>query len=135
MAHILATQRVVARDVGLRFLAQGQSLGRIDQRDLGAFAIDQTVQEVEDMGLGRNAGIECDLDGTQDRLLVVVQDKRQDLHHLPVATWVLEQEPLQPPERLGQIEERRPIAQGTGLALDHRQIVPPVIDRTSRQVV
>jgi len=40
MAHILAAQRVVAGDVGFGFLAQGQSLGCIDQCDLSVFAID-----------------------------------------------------------------------------------------------
>src|SRR3546814_1791262 len=35
---------------------------------------------------------------------------------------------LQPLERFGQFEERRAVAQGTGLALDHRQIMAPVID-------
>ena len=129
MANILATQRVVALHIGFGFLAQGQGLRRIDQRHRSLFAIDQSMQEIEDMGLGRNARLKRDLDGTQDRLLVVVQHQRQDLYHLPIATRTLEQEPLQPPERLGQIDERRSIAQGARLALDHSQIVPPVINR------
>lgn len=45
-------------------------------------------------------------------LLIVMRDKGQDLHHLPITTWALEQEALQPWERLRQIEERRPIAPG-----------------------
>ena len=115
MANNLATQRVVAGDVGFGFLTQGQSLGRIDQRHRSLLAIDQAMQKIEDMGLGRNARLERDLDGTQNRLLVMVQDQSQDLHHLPIATRSLEQQPLQPAERLWQIKERRPIAQGPGL--------------------
>ena len=118
MALILAAQRIVTRHVGLGLLAQDQSLWRIDRRDLCALAVDQTVQEVEDVGLGRDARVECDLNGTQHRLLVVMQHQRQDLHHLPVAARVLEQVALQSPECLGQIDERRSVAQGAGLALD-----------------
>ena len=135
MANILAAQRVIAGNVGLGLLAQDQGLRRIDRLDLAGLAIDQAVQEVEHMGLGRNAGLECELDGPEHRLLVVMQHQRQDLDHLPVAAWMLEQVALQATERLGQINERSAITQGAGLALDHRQIVPPVVDRASRLVM
>ena len=65
----------------------------------------------------------------------VMQHQRQNLDHFPVAAGVLGQVTLQAAERLGKINERRAVAQGAGLALDHRQIVPPVIDRASRLVV
>ena len=65
----------------------------------------------------------------------VMQHQRQNLDHFPVAAGVLGQVTLQAAERLGKINERRAVAQGAGLALDHRQIVPPVIDRASRQVM
>jgi len=87
------------------------------------------------VGLGRNAGFERQFDGAKHRLLVVLQDEREDLDHLPVAARPLEKMALQLPERIGQLGEGRTIAQGTRLALDHRQVVPPVVDRPSRQVV
>jgi hypothetical protein len=58
----------------------------------------------------------------------MLQDKRQDLDHLPVAAGLPEQVLLQPLEGIGQFSEGRAVAQGAGLALDDRQIVPPVID-------
>jgi len=65
----------------------------------------------------------------------MLQDKRQDLHHLPVTAWALEEMALQLPESVGQLGKRRPVAQGAGLALDHGQIMPPVIDRSPWQVM
>lgn len=38
------------------------------------------------------------------------------------------------PERIGHLCERGTVAQGSGLALDPRQIMPPVIDRSSAGV-
>ncbi len=65
----------------------------------------------------------------------MMQHQRQDLDHFPIAAWMLEQVALQATERLGEINERRPVAEGAGLALDHRQIVSPVIDRAARLVM
>ena len=59
---------------------------------LAGLAVDQPVQEVEDVGLGGNAGLQRQFDGAEDRLLVVLQHQRQDLDHLPVAAGVLEQD-------------------------------------------
>jgi hypothetical protein len=100
-----------------------------------SLAIDQPVQNVEDVGLGRHPSFEGQLDGAEHSLFVMLQNQREDLDHLPVTTGPLEQMALQLPERIGHLEERRPIAQGARLALDHCQIVPPVIDRPPRQVV
>ena len=87
------------------------------------------------MGLGRNTGLKCQLDGTEHGLFIVLQNEGQDLHHLPVTAGTLEEMPLQLPERFGHLGEGRPVAQGAGLALDHRQIVPPVVDRPPWQVM
>src|SRR5690554_238239 len=135
MANILAAQRVIASNVGLWLLAQHQRLRRIDRFNLAGLAINQAVQEIEHMGLGGNARLKRGLDSPEYRLLVVMQHQRQDLDHLPVAAWMLEQVTLQATERLGQINEGGAIAQGAWLALDHRQIVPPVIDRAARLVM
>ena len=69
------------------------------------------------MLLGRRAGLERQLDGSEHRLLVVMQHQRQDLHHLPVAAGALEQHRLQPAEAFGQLGERCAVAQRPGLAL------------------
>ena len=87
------------------------------------------------MGLGRNAGFQRQLDGAEHRLLIVLQHQGEDLHHLPVAARVLEQMALQLPEGIRHLGERRAIAQGAGLALDDRQIVPPVVDRSPWQMM
>ena len=53
-------------------------------------AVDQPMQNVQNMRLGRRSVAERQFDGTQHRLLIVVQDEGQDLHHLPVASGLLE---------------------------------------------
>jgi hypothetical protein len=55
--------------------------------------------------------------------------------HLPVTTGAAQQLALQLLERLGHLRKRRTIAQRFRLALDHRQIMPPVIDGSPGQVV
>ena len=87
------------------------------------------------MGLGRNTGFQRQLDGAKHRLLIVLQHKGQDFHHLPVAARMLEEMSLQSPEAIRHLREGGAIAQGSRLALDDRQIVPPVIDRSTWQVM
>src|SRR3546814_10118076 len=81
------------------------------------------------MGLGRNARIQRHGDSGQDSRFVMMQDQSQDLDHFPVTSRIAEQMPLQPLEVLGKLKERCSVAQGSRLALDDRQIMPPVIDR------
>ena len=92
-------------------------------------------RQVEHVRLGRRPVAERQFDGTQHRFFIVVQDERQDLHHLPVAAGLLEKMVLQPLERFRQLNERRAVTQGSRLALDHRQIVAPVIHGPARQIV
>ena len=75
------------------------------------------------------------LDRAQHRLLVVLQHERQDLDHLPSPPGRRRSWPCKLPERIGHLGERRTVAQGAGLALDHRQIMPPVIDRSPAVVM
>ena len=93
------------------------------------------MQHVENVGLGGDTGLQSQLDRAQHSPLVVMQNERQDLDHLPVAAWSLKQMTLQLPEGFGHLEKGCTIAQGTWLALDHRQIMPPVIDCASRLVM
>ena len=80
------------------------------------------------MIIARHAGFQGQLDRGQHGLLVVVQHERQDLHHLPVAAGLLEQDGLQPSEALRQFTEGRAVPQRPGFALQHRQVVAPVVD-------
>ena len=59
----------------------------------------------------------------------MLEDKGQDLDHLAIAAGHLEHVLLRGPECRRQFGEGRPIAQGAGLALDNREIVPPVVNR------
>ncbi len=62
-------------------------------------------------------------------VLVVLEDQSENLDHLAVAARRLEHALLQSPEGGSQFGERRAVAQGAGLALDNREMVPPVVDR------
>ncbi len=93
----------------------------VDPGDLVRLAVDQPVQEAEDVGLGGDARVERQLDRTQHRLLIMLQDQREGLYHLPITTRMFEKIALQLPERIGHLGEGCAVAQGSGLALDHRQ--------------
>jgi len=94
-------QRIVALDVGLWLFGQAQRLRRIRDRRLDRLAINQPVQEIEDMDLDWHPGLQCHLHGRQHDLLVMLQDERQDLDHLAVAAGLPEQMLLQPFEGFG----------------------------------
>jgi hypothetical protein len=68
-------------------------------------------------------------------VLIVLQHQRQDLDHFPVTARRAQKLLLKPPEVLWQLQERRAIAQRSRLALDHCEIVAPVIDRAPRAIV
>jgi len=87
------------------------------------------MQQIEDMGLGRRAGAQSQFDGAEHGLLVMMQDQSKDFDHLPIAARPFEEMLLQAFEGLGQIDEGRAIAQGSGLALNDRQMMAPIIDR------
>ncbi len=116
-------------------MAQGQLLGRLKAGSSVRLAIDKTVQKIEDVGLGGNTCIQCQFDCAEDCLLVVLKDQCQDLRHLPVAASTLEEVALKLPERIGHLRKRGTIAQGSGLALDDCQVVPPVIDGSTWQMM
>ena len=85
-------------------------------------AVDQAVQQIQDMGLGRRASLQRQFDGGEHGLFVMLENQGQNLDHLVVAAWRLEHALLQSPEGGRQFGERRVIAQGPGLALNDRQI-------------
>ncbi|KPH71281.1 hypothetical protein ADT71_00075 [Novosphingobium sp. ST904] len=84
-------QPVIANDIGLGLLPQAQRLRRIDRRSWRRLAVDKAMQHVENVGLGGNTGLQSQLDRAQHGLLVVMQNERKYLDHLPVATRALEQ--------------------------------------------
>ena len=87
------------------------------------------------MRLCRRSVAQRQFDGTQHRIFIMVQNEGKNLHHLPVAPGLLEKMLLQPPERFRQFGERRAVTQGARLALDHREIVAPIIDGAAGQMM
>ena len=83
-------QGVVALDVSLRFVRQSQSLRRLYRRRVHRLSVDQAVQQVQDMGLGRRAGLQRQFDGGEHGLFVMLEDQGEDLDHLAVAARRLE---------------------------------------------
>ena len=87
------------------------------------------------MGLGWNACLQGHLHGQEHGILIVLQNQGQDVDHLAVTAGLLEQVLLQRSEGLGQLKEWCAVAQGTRLALNHGQVVPPVVDRFPRLIM
>src|ERR1700734_2045985 len=119
-------QRVVALDVSLRFVRQSQSLRRLYRRRVHRLSVDQAVQQVQNMRLRWRAGLQRQFDGGEHGLLVVLENQGEDLDHLAVAARRLEHALLQSPEGGRQFGEGRAVTSGSRLALNDRQIVPPV---------
>ena len=82
----LGTQAIIAFDIGLGFMMQGQRLRGIQRRPIDCLAIDQSVRQVQHMGLGGHARCQSHFHCGQNSLLIMVQDERQDIDHLSVAT-------------------------------------------------
>jgi hypothetical protein len=77
----LGTQAVIAFDIGLGFAAQDKRLRGIKGRPANHLAIDQPVQQVQNMGLGGHARCEGQLHRRKYSLFIVMQDQRQDIDH------------------------------------------------------
>lgn len=90
MTQILVPQCVVARDVGLGLAPQDQGLRGIDPWRSSVLAVDQAVQDVEDVGLGRDAGVQCQFHGTQNGPFVMVQDQLMGWTALPPRSIVVQ---------------------------------------------
>jgi hypothetical protein len=88
-------QAVVAFDVGLGFTQQGQRLWRID---VGRLTVDQSMQQVQHMRLGRYARIQSQFHSPDNDLFVVMKHKREDIDHLTVTAGAAKHLVLQLPE-------------------------------------
>lgn len=84
-------QRVVAADIGFGLLAEAQGLWSIYRGSRWSLPIDQAMQDIENMGFSCNPVLEGEFNSAQDSPFVMVQDKGQDLDHLPVSAKPLEQ--------------------------------------------
>jgi hypothetical protein len=63
MTHL--PQRVIASDIGFGLFAKAQGLRRIDGGAGGALTVDQAVQDIENMGFGRNPILKRQFDGAR----------------------------------------------------------------------
>jgi hypothetical protein len=130
MTHLQGlSQSVVAFDIGLRLVCKRQSLRSVDGRGREGFAVDEAMEQIQHMGLGRNTALQRHLHGAQHGLLVVLKDKCQNVDHLAIAASLLEQMLLQGSECIGKFGKGCSVAKGAWFALYDSQIVPPVIDR------
>jgi hypothetical protein len=80
----LGTQAVIAFDIGLGLKPQDQRSRRIDVGFGGGLAVNQPVQKVQHMGLGRNTCREGHFHGNQHGLFVVLEDKSEDIDHVTI---------------------------------------------------
>ena len=124
----LAAQPVIAIDIGPGLIPQGKSLRGIDIGRAGRLAVDQSVQDIQHMGLGRNPGFQSQFHGGQHGLFIVLQHQGQHLGHFPIAPAPPEQMMLELAEGIRHLGEGSPDTQGAGLSLDDGQVVPPVKD-------
>lgn len=95
----LAAQSIITFDIGLGFTPQGQRLRGIQRWTTDNLAIDQPVQEVQHVGLGRHALGQCQFHGGKHSLLIVLQDECEDINRLVVAAGLAEHMILQLLER------------------------------------
>ena len=93
------------------------------------------MQDIDDAGLTRRTILQCQLDSDQGGLLIVPQHQGKNFHHLAIAARLLQEQSLQSFERVWQLGKQRAVAQCAGLALQYRQVMTPVIDRTPRALV
>ena len=81
----LGTKAIIALDIGFGFAVQDQGLRRIKWRPANHLAVDQPVQLVQHMGLGRHALCQGKFHRGENGLFIVVQHQGEDVHHLPIA--------------------------------------------------
>ncbi|MBB4577219.1 hypothetical protein GGI59_006051 [Rhizobium lentis] len=97
-SHDPDTQAIVPFYIGLGFPQQGQRLWRIDVRTGGRLAVNQPMQQVQDVRLGRHACIQGQFHGPDNNLFVLMEDKSKDIGHLTVPAGAAEHLVLQLPE-------------------------------------
>ena len=72
------SQAVIAVHVGFRRRLQRQSVWRVNLWVIRRFAVDQSVQQVQNVSFGWHTCFKCQLYRTQNGAFVVLQNERQD---------------------------------------------------------
>jgi hypothetical protein len=75
-------QRIVSLDVGLRFGGERQGARRLRGWWVDRLAVDQAMQQVQNMRLGRDASLQRQFLRRRAGLFVVLANQSQDLDHL-----------------------------------------------------
>src|SRR5690606_11940724 len=63
MANLRLSQGIVSFDIGLGLIGERQGLRCVEGRRVEGFAIDEAMQQVQHMRLGRNTGLQRHVDG------------------------------------------------------------------------
>ncbi len=87
------------------------------------------------MGLGGNTRLQGQFHCAEHGLFIVVQHQGQDIDHFAVPARLAQYLGLQHTEGFGHLHERGTIAQRSGLALNHRKIMAPIVDDPPRLTV
>src|SRR5271170_7365491 len=82
-------QGVVSLDIGPGFGGERQGVRRLYGWWVDWLSVDQPVQHIQNMGLGRRASLQCQFDGGEHGLFVMLENQSQDLDHLSVVPGVL----------------------------------------------
>lgn len=96
---------------------------RVNVRTVSGLAVDQAVQKIQHMRLGRHARIQGKFHSLDDDLLVVMKNESKNIDHLPITAGAAKHLVLQLPKGQRQFQEGRTIAQSTGLALDDGKVL------------
>ena len=122
------TQPVVARGVGQRRRQRLQRRGSRSGRRGVAFSRASTLSTCSTLTRpDGGAALQRQLHRHQHRVQPGAGHDRQHLRHHAVAAGLAQQRSAQLLQRLGQVGERRPVAQRAGLALQQRDVVLPVV--------
>ena len=70
----------MASDIGFEILAQGKRLWRLRLRTINHLAVDQPVQQIQDMGFGRHAFGQSKFYGFENRLFIVLKNQCEEAH-------------------------------------------------------
>lgn len=126
------SQTVIPRNIRLWFLAQSQSFWRGHIRLICGRAVHQPAEQIQHMRLGRHPRLQCHFHGTEHGLFIVLQNQGQDLDHLAIPARLAQHLSLQLAERLRHLDERGAVTQRPRLALDHGEVMAPVINDAAR---
>ena len=96
----LGPQIIIAFDIGLGLLAQGQRLWRIQWWAIDHLAVDQPVQQIQHMGFGRHALGQRKFYSDENGLFIVLKNQCEDVHHLAITAGLAQHMILQLSERV-----------------------------------